>query len=263
MAIKVPSLWRSNARSATYAGYAWGSDQMKVRLVYAGMFAWFGGALLLTEAGGAAFAQVTGTVTSGADRTEQPAKDEPPPGGCMPIGVTASGEIVFPFLCKGFIEQHKAANQRPAAPDDAGPNSATAEEQRAAAERKVGSADDKSAAKQPDSVAPRTAESAPDAAKAAQDTSPKPVAAEEHRPIADAKPESAEDKSVAKPPDNTASIAKSSREPAEPAPSRERERSRKSHEGSAGPPGCTRFRSYDASSGSYTDYSGRRRACRS
>jgi hypothetical protein len=34
----------------------------------------------------------------------------------MPIGLTASGEIVFPIQCKEFIEQHrgKAAEQKPA-----------------------------------------------------------------------------------------------------------------------------------------------------
>jgi hypothetical protein len=29
-------------------------------------------------------------------------------GGCLPIGVTASGEIVFPFTCKAFIERLRA-----------------------------------------------------------------------------------------------------------------------------------------------------------
>jgi hypothetical protein len=37
--------------------------------------------------------------------------DGPPPGGCNPIGVTVSGEIVFPMTCKEFIERYKAADR--------------------------------------------------------------------------------------------------------------------------------------------------------
>ena len=172
----------------------------------------------------------------------------------MPIGVTASGEIVFPFLCKGFIEQHKAANQKPAAPDDAS-------QKPVAADAQSKGADDKGAAKQPDNVTAKGPDPASEAA--AQGSSQKPAVAEEPRPNGDAKPESAEDKSAAvKPPEATASIARSAPEAAEPAalPDRGRKKSRESREG---PPGCTHFRSYDESSGTYTDYSGRRRACRS
>jgi hypothetical protein len=38
-----------------------------------------------------------------------PAVEDVPPGGCMPIGLTASGEIVFPIQCKELIERHRAA----------------------------------------------------------------------------------------------------------------------------------------------------------
>jgi hypothetical protein len=38
-----------------------------------------------------------------------PASEDVPPGGCMPIGLTASGEIVFPIQCKELIERHRAA----------------------------------------------------------------------------------------------------------------------------------------------------------
>jgi len=31
----------------------------------------------------------------------------PPPGACLPIGVTASGEVVFPLLCKDFLDRTK------------------------------------------------------------------------------------------------------------------------------------------------------------
>jgi hypothetical protein len=33
--------------------------------------------------------------------------EDPPPGACLPIGVTASGEVVFPLLCKDFLDRTK------------------------------------------------------------------------------------------------------------------------------------------------------------
>ena len=74
-------------------------------------------ALLLSVMSGAALAQTTGTVNPSPAPAEPSVKeDEPPPGSCMPIGLTVSGEMVFPIQCKEFIEQHrgKAAEQKPA-----------------------------------------------------------------------------------------------------------------------------------------------------
>ena len=240
---------------------------MRCALAMAGVVAWLGAALLLAAATGEARAQTTGAINPG----EPAAKDEPPPGGCMPIGVTASGEVVFPFLCKGFIEQHKGADQKPAGSDGASRKPAAADAQpknapkNAPKDAEEKTADEKSAetsaAKQADNVTTKGAEPASEVP--AQGSSPKPVAAEEQPPKSDAKPESAEGKSAAvKPPEATASIAKSAPEAAEPAASPDHGR-KKPRESREGPPGCTHFHSYDASSGTYTDYSGRRRACRS
>jgi len=33
--------------------------------------------------------------------------DDVPGGGCTPIGVTASGKLVFPMQCQAFLEQHR------------------------------------------------------------------------------------------------------------------------------------------------------------
>jgi hypothetical protein len=52
---------------------------------------------------GVALAQTTGAV---ADPPTQPSS-EMPSGACMPIGVTASGEVVFPLTCKTFLEQKR------------------------------------------------------------------------------------------------------------------------------------------------------------
>ena len=43
--------------------------------------------------------------TTSAVSSPPAAKEDVPPGGCMPIGITASGEMVFPLLCKEFIER--------------------------------------------------------------------------------------------------------------------------------------------------------------
>ena len=53
--------------------------------------------LAVFVAAGAASAQTTGGLG--------PSSDEPAPGACTPTGVTASGEIVFPFTCKAFLER--------------------------------------------------------------------------------------------------------------------------------------------------------------
>jgi hypothetical protein len=71
-------------------------------------------ALLLSVMSGAALAETTGAVNPNS----APAQNEDvPPGGCMPIGMTTSGEIVFPIQCKEFIERHRgpAVEQKPAA----------------------------------------------------------------------------------------------------------------------------------------------------
>jgi len=161
---------------------------------------------------GSGLAQTGGPVNSESNQAEPSLKEEPPPGGCMPIGVTAAGDFVFPILCLGLIERHKAANQQPAAAEQPKPRPVEAEEQRPASDAMTtGSTDEKSSAKQPDSAPPER---------------PKPTLAE------------------------TA-----------PSPKGERE-GHHAHRRHVGPPGCTRFRSYDESSGTFRDYSGRRRACR-
>src|SRR6266850_4406193 len=72
--------------------------------------------LLLAVMSGAALAQTTGTVNPKPAPAEPSVNEDVPPGGCMPIGLTVSGEIVFPIQCKEFIEQQrgKAVEQKPA-----------------------------------------------------------------------------------------------------------------------------------------------------
>ena len=117
------------------------------------------GCLLAALLGSAALAQTTGAVLPKPDAAAASTMTtQPPPGGCMPIGVTVSGQIVFAFQCKEFIEQQKAANQDPAAAAD---KPATAEEKPAAgqekpapAEEKPPAVEEKTAARQPNGAVP-------------------------------------------------------------------------------------------------------------
>ena len=77
-------------------------------------------ALLLSAMSGAALAQTTGTLNPSPAPAQPSVNEDVPPGGCMPIGLTTSGEIVFPIQCKEFIERArgKAVEQKPAAVEE-------------------------------------------------------------------------------------------------------------------------------------------------
>src|SRR5437667_597006 len=141
------------------------------------------GCVLLAVTSGAALAQTTGAVNPKPAQAEPSVNEEPPTGGCMPIGLTASGEIGFPFQCKAFIERQKAADQKPAAAENMKP---------AAVEQKPDAAEDKTGAKQP----------------AASETSAiaevKPAAAEKKAAAAEEKPVAVEEKTAAKQQDRVA-----------------------------------------------------------
>jgi BA14K-like protein len=79
--------------------------------------------VLLLMVSGAAIAQTTGTLDPRPTPTEPSATEDVPPGGCMPIGMTASGEMVFPIQCKEIIERErrKTVRQNPAVSDDNAP----------------------------------------------------------------------------------------------------------------------------------------------
>ena len=141
-------------------------------------------ALLLSVMSGAVLAQTTGTVNPSATPAESPGKEDVPPGGCMPIGMTASGEMVFPIQCKAIIERErgKAVEQNPSAVEQ------------------------KPAAKQSEGVAPVNSQPAI-----------KPV---ETVPVP------------------------------------------KRRDATTSDDDCQHYRSYNRMSGTYTDYSGRRRPCR-
>ena len=93
-------------------------------------------AILLTVMSGVAFAQTTGTVNPNPAPAEPSVKDDDvPPGGCMPTGLTASGEMVFPLQCKEFLERQRgmAVEKKP----DVEENSAVKQSEGVASEKSV------------------------------------------------------------------------------------------------------------------------------
>jgi hypothetical protein len=117
-------------------------------------------ALLLSVMSGAALAETTGAVNPSSTPAQPSANEDVPPGGCMPIGLTTSGEIVFPIQCKEFIERHRGAavEQKPAAveakPAAVEAKPAAVEQKPTAVEEKPAAVEEKPAAKQSESVAP-------------------------------------------------------------------------------------------------------------
>jgi hypothetical protein len=109
-------------------------------------------ALLVSVMGSAAHAQTTGAVNPSAAPAQPSGKADVPPGGCMPIGMTTSGEIVFPIECKEFIEQHrgKDVEQTPAAVEQK--PAAAVEQKPASVEEKPAALEDKPAVRQSEAV---------------------------------------------------------------------------------------------------------------
>jgi hypothetical protein len=126
--------------------------------------------LLVSVVGGAALAQTTGAVNPSAAPAQPSGNADVPPGGCMPIGLTTSGEIVFPIQCKEFIEQQrgKDVEQKPAA---------VVEQKPAAVEEKPAPVEDKAAVRRSEAVAPVAPENSKPADKPLE-TVPLPQRAE-------------------------------------------------------------------------------------
>ena len=215
-------------------------------------------------------------VAQSSDSQPRSSDDGPPPGGCTPIGITVSGEIVFPMTCKDFIERHKAADRaatavetKPAgaqaskAPDAVEPARAppAAEASKAPGAAETGNAQTTGEAGRaaataelspaPAAVEARKAPMAPDSAKSSDQNDPKPAEAkapadEAVRPVTKQAAIAAEGADTGKPgtePATTAALSK-------------RGRARL-----AGSPDCTRYRTYNAASRSYRDFNGQRRSC--
>jgi hypothetical protein len=77
---------------------------------------WFGLSVVLS---GGALAQTTGALNPAP--ADPAVKEDVPPRGCMPIGMTAAGEMVFPIQCAALIahERGKAIEQKPVLANEA------------------------------------------------------------------------------------------------------------------------------------------------
>jgi hypothetical protein len=194
------------------------------------------------------FGMSSAGVAQSSDPQPRAADDGPPPGGCTPIGVTASGDIVFPMTCRDFIERHKAAD-RAATAAEAKPTAAEA---------------DKALTTGDASRAPVTTnvDSAPAAVEAGKTSAAADPATPDENDARPAEAKAPTDEAV-QPVTKQAAVAPAEKvnaaaEPATTAAVSKRTRARTNV---AGSPGCTRFRTYDAASRSYRDYSGQRRPC--
>jgi hypothetical protein len=195
-------------------------------------------------------------------------EDDTPPGACKPIGLTVSGEVVFPFECREFIERQKALNSkptvavakpssleqeppavepRPVATEARGP---TAGEKPAEAAEKPATAEEKPASAEPKSVEAKPVETKPIETKSFE-TKP-------------ADPNATELKTATKPPEDAAPVNNQASTGAlgiVPLPKRA-DRSRLREQVTSAAPGCTHFRTYDSTAGTYRGFDGRTRPCR-
>ncbi len=172
--------------------------------------------------GGAALAQTTGAVNPAPADTV--VKEDVPPGGCMPIGMTVAGEMVFPIQCAEFIERErgKAVQQKSALANEA----PSAKPSEAAVPEKPSEA---AAPEKPSEVAipEKTSEAA------APEKTSEPAAPKNRKPPDDA----VETKATAK--------------------RLEHERRQQA----ANSAGCEHYRTYDRKSGTFRSYDGHRHSC--
>jgi hypothetical protein len=216
-------------------------------------------ALLLSLMSSAALAQTTGALDPSAAPAKPAVNEDVPPGGCMPIGLTAAGEIVFPIQCRALIERARgnSVEQKPAAVEG---KSATVEEKPAALEPRPAVMEEKAAAK--DEQKPASVEAKPTVVEAKPSVvEVKPAAVEEKPAAVEAKPAAAEEKTAAKQPDDLVpEDSNSANKPLENVPLPKRGE-RQPRQRAASGDSCTHFRTYDAASGTYRGFDGRTRPC--
>ena len=247
---------------------------------------------------GAAFAQsADAPAAAAAPPAADAAKDTGPFGGCEPIGMTASGELVFPLECKHKIkllatpvaseeqapsaEKPAVAEANPSVTEDkpATVSETTVVEDKPAVETKAAVVEDKLA---PVAAAPVTAEPKPAAAPETLTATDKTPAAAEHQPV-EAKPASpAMETAAPKAATAVTTETTASKTPAKHASRGAGKRAAaakqvvataKPVQGSialahataqlqtAGLPACTHFRSYSAATQSYLGFDGHKYAC--
>jgi hypothetical protein len=223
------------------------------------------GIFLLQIACGAALAETADTPGSAVAPAApgEAAKDTGPFGGCEPLGMTASGELVFPLECKRVL--HKTGETPVASDDKAGATPAAAEAK--PADVKAAAPEDKPAVtlekaateEKPAAVETRSAavEAKPAEASAASN---KPAVADKALPAAQEK--AAEKAAPRKPSRHVASAAAGGKQIAMVKPATAPSHVDRGAVQTAGMPACVHYRSYNAASKSYLGYDGHMYACR-
>jgi len=260
------------------------------------------GFFLFQVAFGAAFAQSGDTpAASVPSAAADAAKDTGPFGGCEPIGMTASGELVFPLECKHKInlpaapvaseEQAPAAGDKPVVAAEAKPAAPedkpvvtpekTAIADKPAVETKAAAVEDKPATAAPaaevkPAVAPETL-TATDKTPATAEHKPVEAKAEEPAAVEKAAPEKAGNETAAsekaaseKPVKQAGRHAAKAIGAGKPAkelvaiakPAQANAASAHAAVQTAGLPACTHYRSYNAATKSYLGFDGHKYACR-
>jgi len=212
-------------------------------------------------------------------------------GSCEPIGLTASGEIVFPFRCKDTVERQHAAVSKPADPTPAVAAAAPAVQEKlqakplaqpvAAAAKMTAvhpahTANAKPVAIRPAGAAPKAAKPAVQPVDAAHSPKNLEKSVEKTAEAKTAEAKTAEAKTAeAKTAEAKTSEAKTDEaKTAETKTAETKSTETKSAEttksipqvaGKAhermGPPGCTQFQSYNAESATYLGFDGQRHPC--
>ena len=196
----------------------------------------------------------------------QPSAQGEATGGCEPIGLTASGEIVLPFRCKDMVERQHAAASKSADPKPAVAAEAPAVQEKLQAKSQ---AQPVAAAAKLTAVHPAHTANAKPVALHPTGTAPK-AAKPAVRPVDVAHAPKDLEKSAEKTADtktDEAKIAETKSAETKSAATKSVETTKsipqvagKAHE-RTGPPGCTQFQSYNAVSATYLGFDGQRHPC--
>jgi len=210
----------------------------------------------------------------------QPSVQDEATGSCEPIGLTASGEIVFPFRCKDTVERQHAAASKPADPKPAVAAAAPAVQEKlqakpqaqpvAAAAKMTAvhpahTANPKSVAIHPSGAAPKAAKPAVQPVDAAH--SPKNLDKNLEKSVEKTAEAKTTEVKTTEAKTDEAKTAETKSTEAKSTETKSAETTKsipqvagKAHE-RAGPPGCTQFQSYNAVSATYLGFDGQRHPC--
>jgi hypothetical protein len=195
----------------------------------------------------------------------QPSVQDQGSGDCEPIGLTASGEIVFPFRCKDMVERQRAAVTKLSEPKPAVADAAPVVQEKLPAQppaHPVAAAAKMTAVHPPHPkiVAVHAAGAASHAARPAVQPAHSPNLEKSAEKPTDAKPVDAKSADAKSADAKTADAKTVDAKPVETTKSIQQVAG-KAHEHRMGPRGCTQFQSYDAVSASYLGFDGQRHPC--